>query len=119
TVKEPKDVTLPANGTLQVVGLVEDDFGVKSMQLQLKVVKAPRLPDLKEKVYREGIDFKLPNGKYPRQLDYADFVALDKLLTAKGEPFPLAAGMELEYWLEARDNCDYPDKNGNLGQSDH
>jgi hypothetical protein len=118
TIKEPKDVTLPANGTLQVVGLAEDDFGVKSMQLRLKVVKAPSMPDLKGKAYRQDTDFKLPNGKYPRQLDYADFVALDKLQTVTGEPFPLAAGMELEYWLEARDNCDYPDASGNLGKSE-
>src|SRR5207248_10290342 len=49
--------------------------------------------------------------------DYNDFVPLDSLTTADNAPFPLAPGMVLEYWLEARDNCDYPDPRGNLGAS--
>src|SRR5439155_2999922 len=66
---------------------------------------------------RPGFSFQLPNGKYPLQIDYNDYLPLDSLKTAEGAPFPVAPGMELEYWLEARDNCDYPDPAGNLGSS--
>jgi hypothetical protein len=112
-----KDVALPANGTLAVKGFASDDFGVKSMQLRLKLLKAPTTPELQPKPYRPDVSFQLVNGKYPLRLDYSDFLALDSLRTVTGEAFPLAAGMELEYWLAARDNCDYPDKDGNVGES--
>jgi hypothetical protein len=115
--KPGKDISLPANGTLILQGYANDDFGVKSMQLRFKLLKAPTLAELQRKPYRPGKKFQLVNGKYPLRLDYSDFVALDSLQTTAKTPFPLAEGMELEYWLEARDNCDYPDKNGNLGQS--
>jgi collagen type III alpha len=115
--KPAKDLALPANGTLLVEGQATDDFGVKSMQLCIKVIKAPTLAELQPKTFRPDVSFQLVNGKYPLRLDYSDFAALDSLRTKANGPFPLAAGMELEYWLEARDNCDYPDKNGNLGQS--
>ncbi|HYV35679.1 MAG TPA: DUF4175 family protein, partial [Gemmataceae bacterium] len=116
--KPAQDLSLPANGTLVVDGYATDDFGVKSMQLRLKLLKAVGpMPELKAKPYRQGMSFQLVNGKYPLKLDYSDFLALDKVQTATGDPFPLAAGMELEYWIEAHDNCDYPSKDGNLGQS--
>jgi hypothetical protein len=119
-ITQPKrDVTLPANGTLQVDGFAADDHGVKSIELRLQVTKGPTMPALMAKVFREGTNLEFTKGKYLRKLDYSDYVALDGLRTVSGEPFPLAAGMELEYWLEARDNCDYPDKNGNLGASIH
>jgi hypothetical protein len=120
TITQPKrDVTLPANGTLQVDGFAVDDHGVKSMQLRLEVIKGPTMPALIAKVYREGTNLEFAKGKYLLKLDYSDYVALDSLRTVGGEPFPLVAGMELEYWLEARDNCDYPDKDGNVGASIH
>ena len=115
--KPAADISLPANGTLAVEGNATDDFGVKSMQLCLKLLKAPTLAELKPKLYRPDTKFQLVNGKYPLKLEYSDFLPLDSLQTVTNEPYRLAAGMELEYWLEARDNCDYPDKNGNLGRS--
>jgi len=115
--KPAKDLSLPANVTLVVAGRADDDFGVKSMQLCVKLLKAPTTAELRPKAYRPDAQFQLVNGKYPLGLDYSDYVALDSLQTTANQPFPLTAGMELEYWLEARDNCDYPDKNGNLGKS--
>jgi hypothetical protein len=111
------DISVPANGTLAVTGWAEDDFGVKSMQLRLKVLSAPTKPDLQGKVYRPDARFQLVDGTYPRKLDYTDFLPLATLKTAAGEAFPLVGGMELEFWLEARDNCDYPDRDGNVGES--
>jgi hypothetical protein len=115
--KPAKDLSLPANGTLVVAGQASDDFGVKSMQLRLKVLKGQTLPELKPKLYRPEKSFQLVNGHYPLRLDYSDYVGLETLQTADGQPIPLLAGMELEYWIEARDNCDYPEVRGNLGQS--
>ena len=60
------------------------------------------MAELQPKPYRPNIKFQLVNGKYPLKLDYSDFVAFDGLKTTAGQPFPLSAGMELEYWLEAR-----------------
>jgi hypothetical protein len=117
--KPGADVTVPLGSALGLEGYALDDFGVKSMQLAVKIVKAPSRPDLRAKPYRDGAAtrFQLANGLFPSKLAYSDFVVLDTLRTIAGEPFALAPGMELEYWLEARDNCDYPDRIGNLGQS--
>jgi hypothetical protein len=112
-----KDVTLPANGALVVEGFAEDDHGVKSMELHLRVVSPPGQVGLKPKAYRPDTPLQLPNGRYPRRLDYSDYVFLDELQTVGGEPFAVKQGMELEYWIEARDNCDYSDKAGNRGVS--
>jgi hypothetical protein len=115
TLREPgKDVELPANGTLQLKGWAEDDFGLKAMTLRLRVDKGPVL---EAKPYRAGKSFRLDNGDYPDKLDYQDFVALEQVKNAKGVQVPLTPGMQVKYWLEATDNCDYPDKNGNVGRS--
>lgn len=115
--KPGKNVTLPANGTLQLEGFAGTTVGVKGMTLRMKVAEGRDKPELEPKPYRPGKSFKLIDGSYPPVLDYKDFVALDNLKTAKRQPFPLAAGMKLEYWLEAVDNSDYPDPNGNIGES--
>ena len=115
--KPGKDVTLPANGSLQLAGSAQDDIGIKSLTLGLKVLEGDAKPALQPKVYREGKSFQFDNGTYPDFIEYQDFLLLDKIKTAQGDPFPLKAGMILEYWLEARDNSDYPRKDGNLGVS--
>src|SRR5207248_11644514 len=107
-IAEPGSVKLPANGTLSVEGWALDDFGLKGMTLRLRVKEGPQEPELEATPYRPGVSFQLKDGSYPTDLSYKDFVALEKLKTAKGQPFPLSAGMVLEYWLEAVDNCDYP-----------
>jgi hypothetical protein len=116
--KPGKDVKLPANGTLQLLGKAADDFGVKSLTLRLRVVKGDTQPVLMPKPYRGGKIFELANKRYPDQVDYKDFVALEKVQDEGGKAFALKPGMEVEYWLEAIDNCDYPDGNkGNVGES--
>jgi hypothetical protein len=118
-VTTPKHIELPANGTLAVAGRAVDDHGLKAMTLRLRVKKGPPTPEPQAKPYRPGVSFKLADGRYPRALTYKDFVALEKLKTAKGdEAFPLSAGMVLEYWLEAVDDCDYPEATGNVGSSE-
>jgi len=109
-----KDVELPANGTLSLEGRAEDDFGITKMSLHLRVSGGPVL---QAKPYRAGKSFRLDNGDYPDALDYKDFIELEKLKTDAGVAFPLASGMEVKYWLEANDNCDYPKKTGNVGRS--
>jgi collagen type III alpha len=115
--KPGKDIHLPANGTLRLHGSATDDFGIKRLTLRLRVSKGEERPQLRPKIYRPGKSFRFASGRYPDRLDYDDFVALDQVKTAAGAAFPLAAGMELEYWLEAQDNCDYPNAGGNVGRS--
>jgi collagen type III alpha len=115
--KPGKDIALPANGTLQLEGSATDDIGLTSLVLRLRVLDGTSKPALAPKPYRDGKSFQFDNGTYPDFIDYKDFLPLDKLTTAKGEPFPLKAGTILEYWLEATDNSDYPSAHGNIGKS--
>src|SRR5262245_29983518 len=115
--KPGKDVSLPANGTLQVAGFANDDFGVKSMALRLRVLEGAQKPNVAAKPYRPGKKFQFDTGAYPPKIDYEDFLALDQLKTEEDQPFPLTKGMILEYWLEATDNSDYPSPTGNVGRS--
>ncbi len=114
--KPAKDIDLPANGTLQLEGVAGDEFGVKAITLKMRLAEGAAL---QSKPYRPEQSFKLVNGSYPQVLQYKDFVALEQLKNAQGAPFPLAKGMKLEYWLEAVDNSDYPDKDGQVGESKH
>jgi hypothetical protein len=102
------DVTLPANGTLRLEGKAEDDIGVKEVTLRMKQVGGP---DLGSQPYRPDQGLRLGDRGYPKMVDYQDFVALDQVKDAKGQPFALSKGMVLEYWLEAADACDYPKPN--------
>jgi hypothetical protein len=102
------DVTLPANGTLRLKGSASDDIGVKELTLRLRPAGGAAL---KPKPYRPEKSLKLGERGYPNKVDYHDFVALDQLRDERGQPFPTARGMVLEYWLEATDACDYPGPN--------
>jgi collagen type III alpha len=112
--KPGQDVSLPANGMLPLEGEATDDIGLVGLTLRLKVANGEALA---AKPYREGKDFKLADGGYPRMLGYKDFVELPKLKDAAGKPFAVRPKMVLEYWLEAVDNCDFP--KGNVGESKH
>ena len=112
-----QDVNLPANGTLPLVGKAIDDLGLKSMTLRVQVLEGADKPALAAKPYRLGKSFSFDNGTYPLVLEYQDFLALDQLRTAAGKPFQAKTGTVLEYWLEAVDNSDFPNPEGNLGKS--
>jgi len=116
---KPQNISLPLNGTLQVEGASAATLGIKGMSLHIKRQGDKDTAQLDAKPYRPAKSFKLANGSYPPILEYKDFIALEKLKTAKGEPFPLTAGMKLDYWLEAVDASDYPDLNGATGYSKH
>jgi hypothetical protein len=120
--KPGKDIELPANGILQVEGSASDDFGIKDLTLRLQVLTANSTVPLAPKVYRGGKIPKTGAGQYPTQLAYKDFVELAKVRNRDGgRPFTLEPGMMVEYWLEATDNCDYPEsnKNGQVTASKH
>jgi hypothetical protein len=97
-------VMLPANGVLHLVGSAADDFGITGMALKMLIGKQEQAQP-----YRPGKSFRFDNGSYPQKLDYKDFVELQKIKQKNGEP--LQKGIEIEYWLEAVDNCDYPEAN--------
>jgi hypothetical protein len=110
--KPSQDITLPANGLLQLEGNANDDLGVESMTLRMQVAGGPLL---QPKPYRGGKSFKLADGGYPKMLEYKDAVALDKLKDDQDKPFAMAPKIVLEYWLEAADACDFPKPN--VGES--
>jgi hypothetical protein len=113
-----KDVVLPANGTLSLEGVADDDHGIKSLTLKMRVLKGEGETELAPRAYRPGKSLQLKNGRFPEQLLYKDFVALEKLKTKAGDAYALTPGTVLEYWLEAVDNCDYPNPDGNTGRSE-
>lgn len=104
--KPGQDISLPANGVLQLEGDATDDFGVKSMVLRLQMADGQKL---NSQPYRSEKALKLPGGGHPLMVEYKDFVDLSKLPGPGGRP--LAVGDVLEYWLEATDACDYPQPN--------
>jgi hypothetical protein len=106
--KPGQDIRLPADALLHLEGKASDDIGVKSLELQMRVVGGDRL---RGKLYRPDDRMRLADGGYPREVEYKDYVELSRVQTAEGQAFPLRAGMELEYWLEASDACDYPQAN--------
>ena len=100
-----KDIRLPADGLLSVGGKAGDDIGVKSVRLRMRVIGGDKLQD---KPYRSDEQMRLADGGYPREVEYKDFVELSGVRGEDGRAVALRAGMELEYWLEASDACDYP-----------
>jgi hypothetical protein len=99
-----QDIRLPANGLLRVEGKASDDVGVKSLTLRMEIAGGQKLQG---KPYRSEKDLTLPGGGNPREVLYKDFVDLAKVKSAEGAPVKLESGMEMEYWLEASDACDY------------
>src|SRR5207244_3348070 len=89
-----RDITLPANGTLNLEGQANDDLGVVSMVLRMKLENGT---ELHPKPYRDGKSFKLVDGSYPRDLKYKDFVNLAELKDREGKPVELQPKMVLEY----------------------
>lgn len=102
---------LPANGSLGVEGLATDDHGLAKMNLRFEVITpAPNMP-LQPKPYRGGISFmRKEDNSYPNQIEFKDIIELAKLKAdgENGAAFSVQPGMEIEYWLEAIDNCDVP-----------
>ncbi len=113
--KPAQDIQLPANGLLQVEGTAKDDIGVGNLTLQFRAAGGPPMSG---KVYRaDKGGLKLATGGFPLTVDYKDSLELASVKTAKGDAYPLQPGMELEYWLEAADACDY--HKPNVTQSKH
>ena len=113
-------VELPANGTLQLAGTVDDDFGIKDVTLRLELVEVEggKGVPLKAQPYRPETSLDLDGkGMFPVHLDYLDLIKLDELRSILDEPVVLRPGAVVRYWLEATDNSDYPIKTGNVGQS--
>lgn len=112
-VLKPQDTKLPLNGVLRIEGRADDDFGITGMTLRIQLsADNPVLT----KPFREGKKerFKLADGSYPQNLEYHDFVEIDKLRDSQGQA--LKPGV-IEYWLEATDACDFPPPGPNVGKS--
>jgi hypothetical protein len=112
--KPGKDVRLPVNALLHLEGKANDDIGVRSLTLRMRVLGGDKLRD---RPYRSDEQLRLADGGYPRELEYKDFVDLSRVQSEDNRVVPLRSGMELEYWLEASDACDYP--RPNIAESKH
>lgn len=115
----PKDdeVSIPANGTLDLKGMATDDHGVDRITLRMKVAGTDR--DVQPKPYRKGMSFlRAKDNSWPTQVEYKDFVKLAELRLEREPNWRITPGTEIEYWLEAVDNCTI--KPGpNRGESAH
>ncbi len=105
---------LHANDLLELEGNATDDFGVAEMWLNLKTDNGPPLP---RQEYRSPKEFQLPHGGNPTAVDYKDFVDLAKVRSPADPTFVVRPGMVLEYWLSAKDACDFSAPN--VGDSKH
>jgi hypothetical protein len=101
-----KDVQIPLNGSLPLSAQIEDDIGLASVTLKLRVVDGPDLPDLPYLANKLGT----PQFGTPRQLAYLELAQPEQWGQA------VRPGSTIEYWLEARDACDVP--TANVGVSD-
>jgi hypothetical protein len=108
--------TLPANGLLKVDGTLEDDIGLASAALGMRLVDGDLKVELPPKPYRDGRSFRRESdGTFPTKMDYKDSVQLGSLTYKDGQRATLKESMTLEYWLEATDNCTEP--RPNVGKS--
>jgi len=112
--KPGQDLRLPADALLHLEGKAVDDIGVQSLVLRMRVIGGD---NLREQPYRSNEELRLADGGYPLEVEYKDFVDLARLQNEQGQRPQLHAGMELEYWLEASDACDYP--RPNVAESKH
>jgi hypothetical protein len=112
-----KDIELPENGTLLLEGHASDDIGVKSLTLHVRVADGPAKQTFAPLPYRLEMPWQNADGTYPQVIEYLDVLELDMLRNPKGTLIGLPAGTVLEYWLEAADNADYPNPEGNIGKS--
>jgi collagen type III alpha len=113
---EPEsDLALHADELLRLEGIARDDFGIRKVTLRMKLDGQ----ELKAKEYLTEKDYRLDTGGYMRTVEYKDAVDLTKLESTFGTPKKPETGSILEYWLEAIDNCDYPDEKGQLGSTRH
>ncbi|HVK12296.1 MAG TPA: hypothetical protein VM597_26320 [Gemmataceae bacterium] len=112
-IDEPGAVVVerPKTGTLDLQGLVTDDHGVDRVTLRM-VLKGSENRDLVSKPYRNGMSFlRKEDNSWPTRLEYKDFIKIPDLRLEKDPTWRAEPGMEIEYWVEAFDNCAVPGPN--------
>lgn len=115
---EPKtdELTLPLNGTLELKGAASDDHGVDSMTLQMRLLGVQDIA-LEGKAYRNGLSFlRKEDNTWPTRVEYKDFIKLQDIRMPNNPNYRLAVGNTVEFWLEAKDNCNVP-PGPNVGRS--
>jgi hypothetical protein len=116
---KPEQETIKANGVLRLHGSASDDYGLTRLTLRQEVIHGMTRRALEPRHFRAG-KFRLDDGSYLKNMEYKDFVELDKASSDGKTPLEIRPGMELEYWLEAEDNCGYPTPPGaHIAQSEH
>lgn len=113
-IDEPKDdeIQVPANASIEVKGLATDDHGVNKMTLFMRVKGAAEDRYLQPKPYRGGMSFlRKEDNSWPTKIEYKDVIKLPDLRLVKDPNWRVTPGIEIEYWLEAEDNCALPEPN--------
>lgn len=107
-----KDVEAAVNGHVELVGEASDDIGIAAVTLRVQHVGGATL---QPKPYLAD---KLGKAEFgtPRKLEYQDLLKIGSLKDEQGKVFEAKAGMQLEYWLEAADACDYQKPNVAVSQ---
>src|SRR5262249_46763196 len=113
---KPEADTVKANGVLRLHGLATDDYGLTRLTLHQAVISGKKPEALPERHFRAG-KFRLDDGSYLKSMEYKDVIELEKISADGKTPLAFREGMELEYWLEAEDNCGYP--RPHVVQSEH
>src|SRR5262249_22747799 len=80
-----------------------------TLHMQVKDEALPPMP------FPPGGLKKQEDGSQPRNVEYRNEIALDQLKVAGKK---LEPGAEVEYWLEATDQCDFPPPGPNGGRSE-
>jgi hypothetical protein len=107
TFTEPaKEVSIPLNSQLSLKAEIKDDVGIAAVTLKIKRVDGTDLPDMPYLAGKLGT----PALGTPRTLSYQELLIPAKLDES------LKPGTVLEYWLEARDACDFPQPNMGVSQ---
>ena len=102
-----KDITIPANGFVELTGRASDDLGVKSLTLHVRVAKGPdRNVKLEPLPYRAGKSLASEDGSYPEAIEFDELLVLEQLKDERGTLRRFAPGTTLEYWVEAVDHAE-------------
>jgi flagellar biosynthesis GTPase FlhF len=97
-----KNVSLPADGHLEIEGVASDDVGVARVELLLSVDDGPwkPVPYLADKLGKPGYGT-------PTVVAYKHLLELPALLDSDGKKVELKPGSVIKYRLRAADACDF------------
>ena len=98
-----EDVSLPANGRLEIDAVATDDIGLAKLAIKARLLGTVQTP-IAEKIYATPLK-REDDQSYPTRVEMKDSLALAELKADGGAAFALKEGDIFEYWIVATDNC--------------